>query len=120
MRKMVIPIALLLASACGSGATDFGTGTVTPPPPPPGDSNFVNVSITDNAFSPANASVRVNRAVRWTNNGTQAHTVTATDASFSSGNILPGGTFQRSFVAQGTFSYTCTLHGESGTVSASP
>ena len=123
MRKLMLLAAVALISACGSGTTDFGTG-VHPPPPPPPDStgaSFVTVSITDNVFTPASVTVPRNRAVRWTNNGGTAHTVTADDASFESNSIAPGGTFQRTFTVAGTFGYHCTIHpGMTGSVTVGP
>jgi len=39
-----------------------------------------------------------------------AHTVTADDNSFDSGNIGAGGSYSRTFSVAGTFNYHCTIH----------
>lgn len=102
------------------GGGNFGPGISTPPSPPPTDTGVV-VVITDNQFTPASISVPAGRIVRWLNQGSQVHTVTANDASFNSGGIAAGGNFQRTFPAAGTFPYLCTIHaGMSGSVTVLP
>lgn len=82
---------------------------VTPPP------SQVAVSIGDNLFNPATATVAVGGTVTWTNNGAVAHNVTGGD--FASTNLTPTQQFARTFPTAGTFNYSCTLHaGMSGTV----
>ena len=49
----------------------------------------------DFAFQPASISVAKGTTVTWTNTGATAHTVTADDASFDSGNVDVGKTFSR-------------------------
>jgi plastocyanin len=74
------------------------------------------VSITDGqtldayGYDPPALSANVGDTVTWTNSGTQAHTVTATDGSFDSGLVNPGGTFSLTLASAGTFMYTCTPH----------
>jgi plastocyanin len=49
--------------------------------------------------------------VTWTNNDTAAHTITADDGSFDSGNLNPGDTFTHTFAtAAGTVAYHCNYH----------
>jgi len=91
----------------------------------------VSVSIVAGAFnytSPINFSpkvitvvIGVNNTVIWTNNDSYAHTVTADDGSFSSGNMDPGNTFSKTFTTPGTFTYHCSYHGwMTGTVIVLP
>jgi len=54
--------------------------------------------------------VGVNNTVSWTNNDSVAHTVTADDGSFSSGNMNPGDTFLWTFTSPGTYTYHCSYH----------
>ena len=114
-------VAVVAAAACwGEGGRSYGTGVNTPPAPPPTDTGLV-VIITDNAFTPASISLPAGRIVRWLNQGSQPHTVTANPGSFNSGVIPAGGTFQLSFPAAGTFPYVCTIHvGMSGSVTVTP
>ncbi len=41
---------------------------------------------------------------------TAPHTVSATDGSWDSGDLAPGGSFERRFEAQGTYPYVCLYH----------
>jgi plastocyanin len=74
------------------------------------------VNITDGAtidaygFDPATIAVNVGDTLTWTNTGSMAHSVTATDGSFDSGLLQVGDTFSFTFAAPGTFSYACTPH----------
>jgi plastocyanin len=64
--------------------------------------NYVPQSIT--------VVIGVNNTVTWTNKDVSIHTVTATDKSFDSGNILTGQSFTFKFTAPGTYTYTCIYH----------
>ncbi len=63
-------------------------------------------------YSPSTITVviGVNNTVRWVNNDTAPHTVTATDHSFDSGNLNPGDTWTYTFTKPGTYTYVCTYH----------
>ncbi len=54
--------------------------------------------------------IGVNNTVTWVNNDQSIHTVTATDKSFDSGNVAPGGSFTHTFTAPGTYTYVCVYH----------
>ena len=69
-----------------------------------------NVSIKNMAFSVSTVQVAAGTTVKWTNNDGIAHTVTANDGSFDSGNIAPGATFTKVFNAKGSFAYHCSIH----------
>jgi len=68
------------------------------------------VSMAGMAFSPGTITVPVNTTITWKNNDNMAHTVTADDNSFDSGNIGAGSSFSRTFSVAGTYNYHCTLH----------
>src|SRR4051794_12778973 len=68
------------------------------------------VSIKNFAFSVATLSVSAGVQVTWTNNDATAHTVTADDGSFDSGNIAPGSSFSHTFNNMGTVKYHCQIH----------
>jgi plastocyanin len=62
------------------------------------------------AYVPVELHVVPGTTVVWTNSSPLAHTVTADDASFDSGNIDAGGTFEMFFEAPGFYTYFCAPH----------
>jgi plastocyanin len=77
-----------------------------------------SVSIGDNFYAPPSVTVAVGDRVTWNNNGQATHSATADDGSFDTGVFGPGGSRLVTFDSPGTFSYYCTVHGQSqsGTV----
>ncbi len=65
----------------------------------------VDVSITDGSYSPNSVTIAPGKTVRFTNDGTENHTVTSDDLSWGSGTMQPGGTFVRQFEEAGTFTF---------------
>jgi plastocyanin len=101
----------------------FGGGSPTPPPPQaepapqgaPVDTSgaahaTVSATVQDFSFQPARLAVKPGTIVVWTNQGQVAHTVTAEDRSFESGEIQPGGRRSITFSKPGTYPYHCTPH----------
>jgi len=68
------------------------------------------VTMAGMAFSPGTITVSAGTTITWKNNDNMAHTVTADDNSFDSGNIGAGGSYSRTFSVAGTFNYHCTIH----------
>jgi plastocyanin len=68
------------------------------------------VEIVDFDYKPANLAVKAGTTVTFTNVDTFAHTVTAKDKSFDSGNMDEGATFEHTFAEAGTFEYLCAIH----------
>ncbi len=77
-----------------------------------------SVAISGFSYSPASVTVSVGDTVTWTNSDAQAHTATADDASWDTGNIGgSGGTGAVTFATAGTFPYHCNIHPQmTGTV----
>ena len=69
-----------------------------------------SVSILDFSFSPQSITIVTNDTVQWTNNGNATHDSSEDNGRWSSGNILPGGTFSQTFANGGTFTYHCAVH----------
>ncbi len=85
----------------------FGTGaTGATASPVAGDT----VGMKGSAFAPANLVVKVGTTVTWTNDDTIAHTVTASDRSWTSGNLQPGATYQHTFSTAGAYTYVRLYH----------
>jgi plastocyanin len=68
------------------------------------------VNIKDTAFNPTSTSVKVGQKVTWTNADGVAHTATADDKSFDSGNLSSGATFAQEFTRPGRYAYHCSIH----------
>jgi plastocyanin len=70
----------------------------------------VVVLLDQMAFSPDVIKIKAGTEVKWRNNESSVHTVTADDGSFASGPMEQGGEFKKQFTKPGTYSYTCEMH----------
>jgi plastocyanin len=68
------------------------------------------VTIAGFAFDPATVTIQVGDSVTWTNQDSTAHTATAGDGSFDTGNIGNGASATVTFDTAGTFAYACSIH----------
>jgi plastocyanin len=70
------------------------------------------VQIKNFAFSPATLTVKAGTTVTWTNQDTDAHTVTSTGSGgpLKSAALSTGQTYTYTFTTAGTYSYLCTIH----------
>ena len=113
---------VLLVVGCGSSTTTTTSGAVTTAPETAttasggasttvaGGATALAVQMMNFSFQPASLTVKVGDTVTWTNNDSTAHTVTADDNSFDSGNIDPGATYKHTFDKAGTVPYHCSIH----------
>jgi plastocyanin len=69
-----------------------------------------DVSIIDFAFVPKNDTILAGDSVRWTNNGSFAHTTTSNTGIWDSGNLSSGQFFIFQFTSPGLFPYECSIH----------
>jgi plastocyanin len=99
---LVISLATL---SCGGGSKKSETPTPGTP-----QAQQASVKIKDFEFAPSKVTIKVGGTVTWTNDGPSAHTVTADDGSFDSGELQKGKTFSQTFDSTGTFSYHCSIH----------
>jgi len=110
----------VLVAACGSGSSAAptvqpGVQPTTAPTTQPGNQPTsvpaeVEVKIAGFAFDPASVTVKVGTTVKWTNQDSAAHTVTADDGSWNSGSLAKGQSFSQVFTQAGTYTYQCTVH----------
>jgi plastocyanin len=70
--------------------------------------------IAGNKFDPAELTVAAGTTVQFVNADTKAHTVTADDGSFDSGEMKAGATFSQTFTQAGDVAYYCDFHGGKG------
>jgi plastocyanin len=79
----------------------------------PGDANAPGaqtVQIRDYAFDPPTLTLPLGATVTWINDDAVAHTATARDRSFDTGNIGPGERVSLTFTTAGSFAYICLYH----------
>lgn len=111
-----------------------GSDGAAQPPGAPGEATDVaaEVGMTNQlTFTPGTVRIQVGETVRWRNSSDIMHTVTADPArasdpgsvslpegadAFHSGNLAPGGTFERTFSQPGTYQYFCVPHEAAGMV----
>ncbi len=116
-------VAMIVAGASGPGGWNWGWGGMmgsggmmgigAGPTAPAGTS----VRMAGTRFEPSTIAIRVGETVRWFNDDGLPHTVSATDGSWDSGNLPPGGSFERRFDAAGSYAYLCRYHpGMAGTI----
>jgi plastocyanin len=120
------------SSSTGAGAVESGgpgntAGSAPGASPMPGMSMTMNppstgasaapvagdaVAIKNFAFSPAALKVTVGTTVTWTNQDTDAHTVTSagSDGPLHSAALNTHATYSHTFTKPGTYSYLCTIH----------
>jgi plastocyanin len=101
-----------LAAAAATAALSLGmlvqrpaaADTASPAP------SAATVDTKDFVYSPTPLSVAVGQKVTFKNSDTVAHTVTAEDKSFDSGDMQQGKTWSHVFTKAGTYTYTCAYH----------
>lgn len=119
--------ALLALAACGGGPA-YG--------PPPADGAAVVTMDNTFSFVPGTLRVPEGATVEWRNRSITKHDVTADPARseevslpegavpFASGDVPPGGIYRVTFLAPGTYRYTCLRHEDifamTGTVEVTP
>lgn len=97
----------VLLVGCGSSGNDSSSPT-SATSSGAGTSN--TVTIDNFAFTPDVLTVSVGDTVTWTNAQGVAHTVTADDEGFDSGNLAESADFSQTFATAGTFAYHCSIH----------
>lgn len=104
MKRNIYFKALFLAFALGSLQVSCNKDE-------PDNYNGNAVQITSTGFNPLELRTTVGIMITWTNTEAGAgHSVTADDASFDSGDMLPGATFNHTFTVPGTYTYHCMHH----------
>ena len=97
--------AWMQATIVVKAGSSSSSGVTVTMPAGVGSSNTLN-------YAPPSITVviGVNNTVTWVNKDQSIHTVTATDKSFDSGNILPGASYTYTFTKAGTYTYACIYH----------
>ncbi len=98
---LVLASAAMLAGAAGAGAQ----GQSSPAP-----AAVVIVHIKNFAYVPASVTIKPGDSVQFVNDDSTAHTATASDKSFDSGNMDQNAKWAHAFKTAGTYAYICTYH----------
>lgn len=109
-------VAALLLSACGGGSSadppDSGQAAAAP--------QGAAVTVKTFSFQPDPLEVEVGETVKWTNEDSAVHTVTAgtrekpDEKAFDIELAESGGTGEHKFTEAGTYEYFCSLHSGDG------
>jgi plastocyanin len=131
---MIRTTALLTVAACaaavagcgGSSNSSSSSGTGAAPAPAatsaaaPATSSggAVQITMKNIQFAPNKATVKVGQTVKWTNDDSVVHDVSATSgAKFKSDLFAKGKTYEFKATKPGTIKYVCTIHpGMDGTL----
>jgi plastocyanin len=135
MHRVQLIVGLLpaiLASGCGS---EDGNDITQPTNRPANSISIVPSAETkgSQAFSPGSITVPVGAVVHWYNDDRDAsggvyggaggtiHNVTADNATFVSGNLAPGRSFDHALATAGIYNYHCSIHPTmTGTITVGP
>lgn len=126
LRVLAVAAGLLLTFALGACGSDDDAPTTAPDAPAGDDAGQGgdagddaggaaaaegdSVEIKDFNYLPANLKVKAGTEVTFTNADEFAHTVTAKDKSFDSGNMDKDAVFKQTFDKAGTYEYFCSIH----------
>jgi plastocyanin len=119
----LLAIGGLIAVGCGGSSNNNQSGSPTTTAASTttgGASGGSTATIQNFAFHPATLNAKAGQRATWSNDDSTAHTVTADNGSFDSGNLSPGKTFSTTLARSGTLKYHCSIHPfMQGTVSVS-
>lgn len=107
------------SSSAGSTSGPAPAPTSTPAPKTgAAASGTVAIKMQSIQFSPKSVTAKVGQTVKWTNDDSVAHNVTAKSGeTFKSSTFGPGGTYSYKLDKAGTITYVCTIHpGMEGTI----
>lgn len=91
--------AFLLAASLLLASSEVSTASAT-----------VTVHIQDSAYVPAVVTIAPGTVVRFVNDGSHTHTVTAANGSFDSTGLDTGNAWAYRFSKSGTYAFYCALH----------
>jgi plastocyanin len=106
----------LLAAGCGGGGSSSSTMSSTAAQTTTASGSGAaavstdKVEIADFKFDPETVTVMAGTEVTWTNSDDTAHTATADDSSFDTGDLNKGDSKTITFDKPGTFTYYCRFH----------
>jgi plastocyanin len=120
MRRILLAlcaVVALAAAGCGgndnssSSSSDASSATSTSTASSSSGGGVVAITMKGFQFKPKDATVKVGQKVKWTNEDTADHNVTASnDDDLKSKDFGEGGTFEYTADKAETIKYSCTIH----------
>jgi plastocyanin len=117
MRRLALSLAVALALGTGVALAQYpDPSTPAPAPaaktaaPAPAPSPVSIIHIKNFAYVPDKVTIHPGSTVRFVQDDESAHTVTATDKSYDSGNLNQKESWTHAFTAEGTYTYFCAYH----------
>jgi len=110
------------SSNSSSNSTPAAAPATSTPAAAPAAGGTISVSMKNIQFVPKSVTAKVGQTVKWTNDDSVDHNVTATSGgTFKSSNFGQGSTYSTKLAKAGTVQYVCTIHpGMTGTVTVTP
>jgi plastocyanin len=102
--------ALAAVSGCGGGSGGSDTGTTATGGGQATAASRSGVEIRNFKFVPGTITVSAGAHLAVANDDTTAHTATADDGSFDTGDISPGSTSTIDLTKPGRIAYHCSIH----------
>jgi plastocyanin len=102
--------AFVPTEALASGRTDSVVAKAATGATVTAAASSTGVTMKNFAFNPASSSIHVGDTITWTNQDAIAHTATAKDGSFDTGQLSQGKSGSHTFTQAGTFAYICSIH----------
>jgi len=100
------------SEAPAATAETEASSTTPPPTDVAAGTGLVLATMVDNAFRPRTLRIDLGQTVQWRNDGALPHTITASDGTYDSDLVLPGGVFEHTYTETGRYSYVCAIHPE--------
>jgi plastocyanin len=112
MRRILLALGATLALvAAGCGGDDNGGGSTATSAGSSSSAGEVEIKMQNIQFAPKDTTVKVGQKVKWVNEDSVDHNVSAdSGADFKSDNFGKGGSFEFTADKAGTIKYECTLH----------
>jgi plastocyanin len=106
------------SSNSSSNSTPAAAPATSTPAAAPAAGATVAVSMKNIQFAPKSVTAKVGQTVKWTNDDSVDHNVTATSGeTFKSSTFGQGATYSHKLTKAGTIKYVCTIHpGMEGTI----
>jgi plastocyanin len=108
--SLVLVAAALGTSACSSGSNAKSSSPAASVVTNATAANGSTITIKNFAFTPKPLMAKVGATVAVHNADSTAHTITADDKSFDTGNIEASGQKTITVAKAGTFAYHCNIH----------